>query len=573
LTTPESIEGMLISTKVDHRALFAGVRTVVVDEVHAFAGDDRGWHLLAVLARLQRLAGREVQRLGLSATVGNPAELLAWLTQGCTGPAVVVVPQASPSVPAPAGAEVLIDHVGSTGNAAIVISRLHRGDKRLVFADSRKRVEELSVALRGLGVTTTLSHSSLSVDERRRAESAFAEGRDCVIVATSTLELGIDVGDLDRVIQIDAPSSVASFLQRLGRTGRRPGTTRNTLFLTTGAGGLLEAAALTRLWASDWVEPVVAPPEPWHLLAQQLLALALQEGQVGASLWPEWFEGLGGFGPGSPEVAEVLAHLVERGLLYDDAGMLSVGPDGERSFGAKNFLELTSVFTADPLVEVIAGVQAVGHVNPLALERRGDGEAPVLLLAGRTWVVEHVDWRRRRAWVRETAGKGRSIWGGNPRGLSAAVAGSIRSVLAGSPAGAALSARAAAQLEVARQAHPWVREGETTLVASADPDVDDRWWTFAGLKANAELAARLGSDASPESLWLRVPAGTSAADLRRLASVALTRPSPIMAKLAADLKFAQCLPPALAASTARARMADPEAVERCLGEPVVTWTG
>jgi ATP-dependent Lhr-like helicase len=108
--------------------------------------------------------------------------------------------------------------------------------------------------------------------------------------------------------------------------------------------------------------------------------------------------------------------------------MLSVGPDSERSFGAKNFLELTSVFTADPLVEVIAGVQAVGHVNPLALERRGDGEVPVLLLAGRTWVVENVDWRRRRAWVRETAGKGRSIWGGNPRGLSAAVAGSIRSV-------------------------------------------------------------------------------------------------------------------------------------------------
>jgi hypothetical protein len=93
------------------------------------------------------------------------------------------------------------------------------------------------------------------------------------------------------------------------------------------------------------------------------------------------------------------------------------------------------------------------------------------------------------------------------------------------------------------------------------------------LKANAELAARLGSDASPESLWLRVPSGTSAADLRRLGSVAPTRPSPLMAKLAADLKFTQCLPPALAASTARARMADREAVERCLGEPIVTWTG
>jgi Lhr-like helicase len=82
-----------------------------------------------------------------------------------------------------------------------------------------------------LGVRTFVSHSSLSADERRQAEKAFAEEPNCVIVATSTLELGIDVGDLDRVIQIDAPGSVASFLQRMGRTGRRTGTMRNCMFL------------------------------------------------------------------------------------------------------------------------------------------------------------------------------------------------------------------------------------------------------------------------------------------------------------------------------------------------------
>jgi ATP-dependent Lhr-like helicase len=79
LTTPESLEAMLVSTKVTPRALFAGLRAVVIDEVHAFAGDDRGWHLLAVLERLSRLAGRPVQRVGLSATIGNPPELLEWL--------------------------------------------------------------------------------------------------------------------------------------------------------------------------------------------------------------------------------------------------------------------------------------------------------------------------------------------------------------------------------------------------------------------------------------------------------------------------------------------------------------
>ncbi|GHB22896.1 hypothetical protein GCM10010392_59010 [Streptomyces clavifer] len=79
LTTPESLESMLVSTHVDHRAFFSGLHSIVVDEVHAFAGDDRGWHLLAVLERLTRVTGRPLQRIGLSATVGNPDDLLTWL--------------------------------------------------------------------------------------------------------------------------------------------------------------------------------------------------------------------------------------------------------------------------------------------------------------------------------------------------------------------------------------------------------------------------------------------------------------------------------------------------------------
>lgn len=113
---------------------------------------------------------------------------------------------------------------GEVVNAATVIAGLHAADKRPVFCESRPAVEELGALLRDKGVTTFLSHTSLSADERRRSELAFAEGRDCVIVSTSTLELGIDVGDLDRVIQIDSLASVASFLQRLGRTGRRADT-------------------------------------------------------------------------------------------------------------------------------------------------------------------------------------------------------------------------------------------------------------------------------------------------------------------------------------------------------------
>src|SRR5690606_19153946 len=140
--------------------------------------------------------------------------------------------------------ELTLDYVGNLDNAATVLSRMHRGEKRLVFVDSRARVEQLAAQLRDRDVETFVSHGPLGREERHAAEKAFAESRDCVIVATSTLELGIDVGDLDRVVQIDAPPSVASFLQRLGRTGRRPGASNNMLFLATREDAFLQTLGM-----------------------------------------------------------------------------------------------------------------------------------------------------------------------------------------------------------------------------------------------------------------------------------------------------------------------------------------
>src|SRR5690606_9077542 len=202
--------------------------------------------------------------------VGNTEELLRWLQGSSAGrrPARVVAPHLSTSSPsggdaagpgAQATARVELDYVGSLENAATVIASLHQGEKRLVFCESRRQVEELGALLRGKGVTTFLSHASLSLDDRRRSEAAFAEARNCVIVSTSTLELGIDVGDLDRVIQIDSPGTVAAFLQRIGRAGRRTGGSRYCLFLTLNHRTLLQAAGLLHLWGQGWVEPVVPP--------------------------------------------------------------------------------------------------------------------------------------------------------------------------------------------------------------------------------------------------------------------------------------------------------------------------
>ncbi|MGV9380019.1 DEAD/DEAH box helicase [Nonomuraea sp. NPDC003707] len=583
LTTPESIESMLVSTKVDHRHLFRGLRAVVVDEVHAFAGDDRGWHLLAVLERLTHLVGRPIQRVGLSATVGNPPELLSWL-QGSNKDArsaAVVAPDSQPSPPpraeygsvtAPvvsAGAEpdIQLDYVGSVANAAQVIAALHIGEKRLVFADSKRLVEELGAALRARGVTTFLSHASLAADERRRSELAFAEARDCVIVATSTLELGIDVGDLDRVIQINAPRSVASFLQRLGRTGRRPGSIRNCLFLALDQDSLLAAAGLLLLWRRSFVEPINPPPDPRHIMAQQMLALCLQEHRVGSHLWPEWWNGLFG-----GDAKAVVDHLVAEGFLEQDGGMLFIGTHAEKRFGRRNFMDLTVVFTAAPEFTVLCGREEIGRTDPGLLTEKIDGPR-LILLGARTWRVTWIDWKRRRCFVDPfdgSGGKARWVTSGMG-GASFELVRSMRDVLLGADPLVRLTQRAAAALAVTREdSRDIVHPGETVIVRDG---FDLCWWTWAGYRTNATLKATLGPIADEaqrvDDLNIRLrmdlsPAAFTAALLDLDGHLCL--PS-IDDKAIAGLKFSTALPLHMAERTLAARFVNVRGAAEVLAEP------
>lgn len=565
LTTPESLEAMLIGTRVDHRRLMRDLRTVVVDEVHAFAKDDRGWHLLCVLERLTRLAGRPLQRVGLSATVGNPAELLSWLQGSGTGrPARVIAPEAVTGSRSP---DIELDHVGSVANAARVIAALHAGEKRLVFCDSRRMVEELGETLRGHGVTTFLSHASLSADERRRAEEAFAQARDCVIVSTSTLELGVDVGDLDRVVQINAPRSVASFLQRLGRTGRRSATTRNCLLLALGRDDLLAAAGLLHLWGTGHVEPVQPPPDPRHIVAQQLLALTLQEGRVGDSLWPDWWNGLSPFEFRSAR--PVLDHLIAEGFLERDGGMLLIGPKAEQRFGHRHFMDLTAVFTAPPEFTVMHGGVEIGRIGPALLTTSVQGPR-LLLLAGRTWKVDWIDWKRRRCFADPVEGTGgEARWASAALGgASFALARAMRDVALGANPPVRLTRRAVDALarvraEIAHTVHP-----DGTVIVREDGDL--HWWTWAGYRGNATLKATLGSLADPvqrvEDLHVRLRADLTG-PLRRADLRALHLRHPQVDDRALNgLKFNTALPRELAVDTLAARMADFSAAVSVLGE-------
>lgn len=487
LATPESVEVMLVSRLVEHRRFFASLRAVVVDEVHAFAGDDRGWHLLALLERVSALASAPVQRVALSATLANPEALLGWLTAEAEEPRAIVRGASS----AISEADVVLDYVGSLGNAALVLSRLHRGEKRLVFCDSRSQVEELGQALRSYGVRTFVSHSSLGIDERRWAEEAFAAGSDCVIVATSTLELGIDVGDLDRVIQVDAPSTVASFLQRLGRTGRRPGTRRNCLFLATDEDTLLRAAALLRLWDEEFVEPVRPPAAPFHVLAQQVMALVLQEDGgvervVLRARLARWLETAG---MRESDLELLLDHLLAIEVLHADGPILMLGPQGEALYGARHFLELFSVFNTPPLVTVYHGMEELGQVHPLSFLRRGD-EPPLLALGGRGWRVTHLDWPRKRAWVEPSAYQGKSRWLGGGPPMHYAMARAVVRVLHDGLPDRLLSQRAQEALGGLREEFHWVEETASTFVVEP-PNAGGTWWNFAGDRYNAAIVRQL----------------------------------------------------------------------------------
>lgn len=564
LTTPESVEAILVSARVDHQSLFSGLRAVLVDELHAFAGDDRGWHLLAILARLERLTGRRLQRIGLSATVGNPEDLLAWLTRNRGGRIV------GSSAGSPTG-EVLADYVGSVENAVSILSRVHRGERRLIFSDSRARVEELASGLRRSGVRTFVSHGSLSADARRQAETAFASEPDCAIVATSTMELGIDVGDLDRVIQVGAPPSVSSFLQRMGRSGRRTGTVRNFLFLATNDSELLLSLGIARLWREGFVEYVSPPALPAHLYAQQVMALTLQERGIAIGDLNDWLETTFETVPAGDQ-AEIIKHMIATEMLHSDGGVLGLGARAEREFGRRHFGDLVVSFSSPMLLSVMFGRTELGSVHPLALAPPRDGEPNVILLAGRSWRVTDVDWPRRRVSVVAAPGEGRARWLGGGRPASYALCRSVEAVVVGADPGCALSRRASSKLEQIREQLSFVEGTEVPVVENGQDNF--RIWTFGGGLANAYLAEALPGSARSDDFCISVKERSGAEVIDAFSKLDPLCISPsISSAVVSALKFTSCLPKEVSASTIGARLVDRDGIKATLARKTVAVIG
>ncbi|MDA9913018.1 DEAD/DEAH box helicase [Candidatus Nanopelagicales bacterium] len=299
ITTPESFYLMLTSAA---RETLKGVQTVIVDEVHAVASSKRGSHLALSLERLDELTGEEVQRIGLSATVRPPERIARFL--GGDRPVTIVQPQTHKtldlSVVVPiqdmANPPASDDEEGHTSGPTIwphvqrqVLEAIKAHTSTLVFANSRRLAERLTTKLNEMwaqeqedsdgdaGVIAMAHHGSVSKERRREIEDDLKAGRLPAVVATSSLELGIDMGAVDLVIQIQSPPSVASGLQRVGRAGHQVGAVSKALVFPTHRGDLLSATVTLGAMSAGAIEPIHPPQHPLDVLAQQLIAMVAMD--------------------------------------------------------------------------------------------------------------------------------------------------------------------------------------------------------------------------------------------------------------------------------------------------------
>ena len=403
LTTPETLQILLVGRHL--RAALTHVRTVVIDEVHELVGSDRGAQLALTLERLDALTGRTVRRIGLSATVGNPEEVGRFLSPG---PRTLEVRSARqrrtleltarrPSEDRPTLDPGLVVDLKADpvllGGLREVEAEIRAHQTSLVFVNTRPTAEGLAARLNRLApdLAVAVHHGSLSRDVREEAERAFRDGKLRALVATSSLELGIDIGSVDHVVQFGSPHQVGRLVQRVGRSGHRLGRTIHGTVLALDDDDLEEAAVLARRADEGQIEPVAWRTRNRLAAAQQIVASLRAEGTVDAHRlvsilraaapvrdlsegdWDELLEYLSGLGLARREEGRLAPG---RGTLSRFYASLSLIPD-ERTYRLRDIATRRLIGTLDErfvLTQILAQPEEI------------------FLLHGRTWkVVEYRD--------------------------------------------------------------------------------------------------------------------------------------------------------------------------------------
>lgn len=281
ITTPETLQVMLTGKRL--RKNLSGVKVVVVDEIHEMAASKRGSQLSVLLERLAELAG-DFQRIGLSATVGSPDDVARLLVGSNRSYKIVDtdVQRSSDFLvasPMPGkGDRILAGTLECDPRLASqiqFIKEMVESRKSLIFVNTRQAAEVLGSRFRQMGQPIGVHHGSLSVEARVEAEEAFKAGELQGLICTSSMELGIDIGDVDHVIQYSSPRTVSRLIQRVGRAGHRIGLTSSGTIIATCADDVAEACVIARRAAAGELEKISIHDRPADVLANQIVGLEM----------------------------------------------------------------------------------------------------------------------------------------------------------------------------------------------------------------------------------------------------------------------------------------------------------
>ena len=287
ITTPETFQIMFTGSKL--RELLRSVRAVVIDELHDMADGERGWQLSVGISRLESFIGREVQKIGLAATVGNPKQVAKWLSKKAE-PIVAIAPR-STELSVDAVIQMPEDEIGSLELA--ISPRAHatlRGladiiankSPCLIFVNSRNNAETVSQRLTAIAPDLSIGvhHGSLAKETRTKMENDLREGNLQGLVCTSSLELGIDVGNVNHIVQIRSPRSVDRMLQRVGRADHRLGGIGRGHLLSWESDDLFESAVIARKAVAGEIEPVEWRDRPLSVAANQIVMMIHSHGAL-----------------------------------------------------------------------------------------------------------------------------------------------------------------------------------------------------------------------------------------------------------------------------------------------------
>lgn len=465
--TPESLESLLINKHHDLIRLFGDLRFVIIDEIHAFMGSERGCQIICQLQRLVNLTQTQPRRIGLSATLGDYSMAEEWLRSGTDKPVI------TPNITAAKRQIKLavehfyinneIDELETTDYEKYIFN-LSNSRKCLIFANNRTQTESIIASLRRIATEQAspdiyhVHHGSISASLRQAAENAMREpNHPAVTAATLTLELGIDIGHLERVIQLESPLSVASFLQRLGRSGRR-GEAADMRFVCAENQPLSEAPlpeqipwqllqciAIIQLYLEErWIEPIKPVQYPLSLLYHQTMSILVATGEMTPATLAKQIFNLPPFAAISPaDFKLLLRYLIDiEHIQQTEQGKLIIGLAGEKIVGKFQFY---AVFADNQEYAVKQGTTEIGSI---ALPPPVGNQ---FALAGRTWEVLEVDFKKKVILAKQVSGKATIYWRGGSGSIHTRVLQKMRQVLLEDVEYSYLQKNAQRRLQTARQ--------------------------------------------------------------------------------------------------------------------------